>query len=113
MPFSRTTLTATVGDNFSRFIDLLTPTSSAIEGMVVNGVFSFEANGVQVAILAKGVSPTQVNTTGQAWPVNSFRGEGPNVDPGSGVYLQEIWVKNTTPGSNGRVVFTGTVLTEA
>lgn len=108
----RVTLQATITDNFSRFIDLISPSSSAIEGEIIDGVFSFEANNVQLAVLQKGTSPS-TNVISQKWPANSFLGLGPNTLPGTGYRIEELWFKNTTGGSAGVVTLTGSVRSDS
>lgn len=110
MALRRVTLKATVTDTFKRFVDQISPASDSIVGEVVNGVFAIEDNASQWAFLTRGTSPA-TEPASQKWPAGSFRGEGPNVDPGSGVMLEEIWLKNTTAAAVSIVTFTGTIRT--
>lgn len=107
MPVRRVTLRATVADTFKRVIDLISPASSAIEGALIDGVLTFETNGLLLATLPKGTSPG-TETAFQTWPANSFIATGPE---GKGYQIEELWVKNSTAGSNAVVAYTGAIET--
>lgn len=110
--FRRTTLVATCTDDYQPFLQLVqgTPTVGTIMQEIVEGTFNVLLFGATMAMVERGSQrPTLATVPGQQYAVGAFLGLGPTREKGAGYRLDELWVANTTAGSNARIVFVGVV----
>lgn len=104
MAIQRTTLDGTLAaDAYRSLADLLGFQGS--RARVLGGVLQAQLNGATVRIVPRGSGVPATADAGTKLAADAPLG----FQASDEVMLDEVWVRNTTAGSNARLVFTGTL----
>lgn len=78
-----------------------------MQATIVEGFVQAQTNGATVRIVPRGATAPATGDSGLVLGVNAAIGLGPVQTIDAGVRLDEVWVRNTTAGSNSLLIFWG------